>query len=160
MDRLARFVATVGGVGRLPVAPGTWGSLIGLAVAWWLAGHQHALGWWPASRWYAVAGIGGLWLGVPAASRVAAQQQRHDPQEIVIDETVGMLWALAGLPHHAVVWLAGFGLFRLLDIAKPWPIRACERLPGGWGIMADDLAAGVLTNLCLRVLWQGLRLPG
>ena len=152
MDRLARFVATVGGVGRLPVAPGTWGSLIGLAAAWWLAPPSGAVWtWWPTpwrrGAWLVVASV----VGAIAAGRVARDRREVDPSVVVCDEFVGMLWSLWGWPRAAGWWLAAFALFRCLDITKPWPIRACERLPGGWGIMADDVAAGLLTNGCLRL---------
>jgi phosphatidylglycerophosphatase A len=76
---------------------------------------------------------------------------------VVIDEAAGLLFTVALLPHGAVTAIAGFLLFRVLDILKPPPVRQLERLPGAWGIMADDVAVGILGNLLLRagLLWAG-----
>ena len=90
-------------------------------------------------------------MGVWAASVVARELGRKDPQVVVVDEVAGML--LTMLPMAHLSWLAvavGFVVFRALDIAKPWPIRALEKLPGGWGIVLDDVAAGFVGA---SVLW-------
>ena len=93
-----------------------------------------------------------LAVGTPAASRVATLVGRKDPGLVVVDEVAGQWITLVGMPFTAPVVLAGFVLFRVMDIVKPWPARALERLPGGWGIMADDVAAGIYAQLLLRVL--------
>ena len=140
------WIATVCGIGLIPIAPGTAGSAAGLAAAWGLE--------WGTGPWGTVAAIIiCVPLGVAAASQVAATLKQLDPSVVVIDELCGMLIALAGLPVTAQTAPAGFLLFRGFDIVKPFPISWVERRwPGGWGIMADDLLAGVAANLCLRLL--------
>ena len=153
--RLAWWVATGLGSGRLRPAPGTWGSLAGLGawllLAWALAPLPRALG----QGILALAPLALTPLGVWASARVAAEAGLHDPSFIVVDEWAG-LWvaltplALAG-PGAAGAWglrlLAPFLLFRLFDIWKPGPVDEAQRLPGGWGIVADDLVAGALAAL-------------
>ena len=151
MRRLAEAIATLGGLGRVRYAPGTWGSLAGLLLAWWLTPTGAGLTWLPASFAYSALLIIGSLVGVAAAGRFARAEGRTDPPSAIVDECLGMLWSVAGLPQRAGVWIAGFVLFRLFDITKLGPIRRCEALPGGWGIMADDVAAGLLTNLLLRL---------
>lgn len=138
-----KTIATVGGIGYCPVAPGTAGSLAGLAIAWVLSGSlvQQALG-------CAVALALGFWSAGPTARAMGTP----DPKPVVIDEVCGMMLALVALPATWAVYLPAFALFRLLDVAKPWPIRRLERLPGSLGILLDDVAAGVATNLLLRLL--------
>jgi phosphatidylglycerophosphatase A len=148
----AMLLATVGGVGLLPVAPGTWGSLVGVAIAWVvgaasgplallaLATGLFAAGWW-------------------AAERVAARRAIADPGFIVIDEVVGQALVLAWVPPTPWAYAAGFILFRIADILKPWPIRAIERrFRNGFGVMADDVAAAVYAGiglyLCLKIYGQ------
>jgi phosphatidylglycerophosphatase A len=143
VDRAARVVATAFGSGYSPFAPGTAGSAVGLLLFWPLAG----LGW-PVQA----AAAGALFLvGALAAGRVASSLGLKDPSIVVVDEVVGQWVALSALPFTPAVAALGFVLFRAMDIAKPWPARDLERVPGGWGIMADDVAAGVYANLTLRV---------
>jgi phosphatidylglycerophosphatase A len=85
-----------------------------------------------------------------AAGRVARQVDRKDPGIVVVDEVVGQWVTLIALPFTPLTAGLGFVLFRVMDIAKPWPARDLERVPGGWGIMADDVAAGVYAHLALR----------
>jgi phosphatidylglycerophosphatase A len=140
------WFATVGGIGLVPVAPGTAGSAVGLAAVW---GLERWMGGWGL----AAALILFIPAGIAAAGEVAAGLKQVDPSVIVIDEVCGMLMALAALPLTALTASAGFLLFRGFDILKPFPICWVERrLPGGWGIMADDLLAGLATNVCLRLL--------
>lgn len=147
---LARALATVGGLGDLLPAPGTTvGSLTG-AVLYWGASRL-----WPHATW-AVA-IGGLAFLVPlsvwACGTEAARRGLNDPGPVVLDEVAGQWLALAVVallrsrPPDLRAITATFLLFRLLDVAKPWPIRKLERLPGGWGIVADDLAAALAAGL-------------
>lgn len=141
----AALVATGFGSGLLPKAPGTWGSLLAVALGEGLVG---AAGLPGLAGLAAVATV----LGVPAAGRVASLRGRKDPSEVVVDEVAGQALALAIL-HAAlppggpplVRWglvLLAFVLFRALDIGKPGWIGRLEALPGGWGVMADDLLAG------------------
>ena len=91
-------------------------------------------------------------VGVAAASRAEAACGRRDPGLIVIDETAGMLLTLAAVPVGLGGAVVGFLVFRLFDVVKPFPARRAERLPGGWGVMADDLVAGLYAQALLRLL--------
>jgi phosphatidylglycerophosphatase A len=140
--RWAFVVATFFGVGYGKPGPGTWGSVAALllwaACAWSLQPPPHAL------LLILLAGIAiSIVLGVPAATIVARESGRKDPQFVVIDEVAGQWIALIGCPfdfRHALIALV---LFRLFDITKPFPARQLESLPGGWGIVFDDVAAGL-----------------
>jgi phosphatidylglycerophosphatase A len=135
--RAAWVVATWFGCGLAPKAPGTVGTLGALPLYWLVAR------WGPAG--VGVAALGVTLVGVWAASLVARELADEDPQVVVVDEVAGMLITMlpmAGWSWRAVA--AGVFLFRLFDILKPWPIRKLERLPGGWGVVMDDVAAGVL----------------
>lgn len=143
-ERWAWWVATAGGVGTVPWAPGTAGSVVGLAIAWWA---------WPTlgTLWSAALTVALFGLGVAAASRTEQAARRKDPSIVVIDEVVGMLVALWALPFQAGEALAAFLCFRLFDIAKPFPLRRLEAQPGGWGIMLDDVVAGLYANALVRI---------
>jgi len=206
--RLALAIATALGVGYIPAAPGTFGSLVGVATAYLSAvfflrptsfggmlplhpdsdavlADKHflvpgsdihntilALPVFCALVLLVVLGAIGVW----SASRAAKYAGMEDPQFVVIDEVAGQHLALLlplipiALPHFTthmdfsvfaiffalslVNWkylLLGFILFRVFDIWKPWPVRRLEKLPGGWGIMADDWMAGVYAAILLRV---------
>jgi len=130
------------GSGYAPVAPGTAGAALGLVLFWFL----------PRAGAGAIAATALVFLvGALAASRVAAAVGRKDPGIVVVDEIVGMWVSLAFIPLNLVTAGLAFFFFRLLDIWKPFPARDLERLPGGWGIMADDVMAGVYANLLVRV---------
>jgi len=106
---------------------------------------------WPGYSLLLVVALG---VGVVASGRAAIELGLTDPPMVVWDEVVGMGVALLAVPHGLLVVLAAFGLFRLFDITKPYPIKRLERLPGGYGIMLDDVLAGVYANVCLQgVLW-------
>jgi phosphatidylglycerophosphatase A len=95
----------------------------------------------------------GIPAGVAAAGGVAASLKQADPSVVVIDEVCGMLIALIGLSLTPLTVLVAFLLFRLFDIVKPYPISWAERrVPGGWGIMVDDLLAGLAAQICVRLL--------
>lgn len=156
MSRLARAVATVLGLGdRLP-APGTTAGSLPAAVAW--AGAALA-----TARPDLL--VGGTLLaaaataavGVWAAGRVARERGAEDPGAVVVDEVAGQWLTLALAAWWAPAWgplplaAAGFVAFRVFDVLKPWPVRTLERLPGGVGIMADDLAAAVYAGITVLV---------
>jgi len=195
--KFALFVATAAGLGYLPKAPGTWGSLAGLIPAllpWWIFyGVNAAMGFdvglspikfsrasfvidpflfYNLGLLVLIAALG-LW----SAGNAARYWQQKDPQRVVIDEVSGQHLALllgcllpvpgsaasppwSGYPlglitvHTALNWknlLLGFILFRGFDISKPFPVKQAEWLPGGWGIMADDWAAGVYAGVGLWI---------
>lgn len=141
---LVTFCATTGGVGLIPGAPGTYGSLLGLATRVLLC-HLH-ITWYADILLIAVLIAVGIW----SASAYEKITQKTDPSACVIDEFVGMLLATLFLPCQGVWLIIAFILFRLLDILKPWHINTLQKLPGGWGIMADDCAAGIVTALIVH----------
>ena len=147
MDRLLMFIATGAGSGYLPKAPGTWGTLVGLLLWWPLAGLS-------LTAYLATVAVLCI-VGVASAGAAEKILDRGDPGVVVIDEIVGVLIALAAVPLHPVAALAGFALFRLFDIAKPFPVGWVDRhLHGGLGIMLDDVAAGLYALLVLHLgLW-------
>ena len=145
MTRLAVFVATAGYCGYFPFAPGTVGSAAGLLV--------YLLVWWSQSTVVEVALIVGLFAaGIWAATTAERYFGGIDPGPVVLDEVVGMLITLAFIPVGISGALAGFFLFRVFDILKPFPAGRLESLHGGLGVMADDAMAAVYANLSLRAL--------
>ena len=159
MRWLAKWIATAGGVGYTPIAPGTAGSLVGLLLGWFWP--------WPEVSLANLVAIGGATcLGALVSTVTEQDLQRHDPPCVVIDEVVGM-WAIMVLRPfatiqtdiaaeqllHVFVILIAFLLFRLFDITKPPPLKWLARLPRGWGIMADDLGASFYTGLALWTVW-------
>ena len=137
-------IATAAGAGRSPIAPGTAGAAVGLALS---AGLTTA--WGPVSA--AVGALVATALGFFSAGPAACAIGEPDPGRIVIDEVAGQMIALAFLPPTVPIWIASFLLFRLFDVLKPFPARRLEDLPGGSGIMADDLAAGLYANGVLQL---------
>lgn len=151
MTRLAVFIATVGYCGYFPFAPGTVGSAAGLLF--------YLLVWWTQSPVVEVGMIVALFaVGVWAGTTAEQYFGGIDPGPIVVDEVVGMLITLAFIPVGWMGMLAGFVLFRIFDVIKPYPAGRFEALHGGLGVMADDAMAAVYANLSLRLLvWL---LPG
>jgi phosphatidylglycerophosphatase A len=162
--RLVLFIATAGGLGYLPKAPGTWGSIGGILLyvltqiafpPTFVPGLRKTfpLPWW-SPAWVAVPiviviAIVGVW----SADKAAHFSKQKDPGFVVIDEVSGQYLAyslaLAGLNWKYLV--LGFILFRVFDIWKPFPARQAEALPGGWGIMADDWVAGIYAGIGLWI---------
>jgi phosphatidylglycerophosphatase A len=145
VTRLAVFIATVGYCGYFPIAPGTVGSAAGLVV--------YLLVWWAHSRplessLIAVVFVAGAWAGTHAERYFGG----IDPGPIVIDEVLGMLITLAFIPVGWSAAVAGFFIFRVFDVLKPYPANRLERLHGGLGVMADDAMAAVYANISLRLL--------
>ena len=145
-------IATVLGVGYAPLAPGTFGSAAGLVV-WWLL---------PASiSAQAIAIVAIFVLGSWSGSLAERHFGRTDPGQVVIDEVMGMLITLFLNPVGWMGALAGFFLFRLFDVIKPYPSDRLEKLHGGVGVMADDGMAAVYANLVLRAgLYVAARFHG
>ncbi len=143
-NRLAEAIATGFGIGRAPVAPATVGSAVA-AVVFALAPVDSDSPWWLVPL------LLGLGLGTWASHAIRSSSD-PDPRRAVIDEVVGMWLTVAFLDKTAWWILAGFLTFRVLDVLKPWPIRRFEALPGGMGIMADDLAAGILGAAILNAV--------
>jgi phosphatidylglycerophosphatase A len=141
-SRWAFLIATFCGIGYLKPGPGTWASMA-TVLLWWLATWVFHLGPHGSSLLLAFGIAFSLVAGIPAAGVAARESGWEDPGFVVIDEVAGQCIALLGCPHdwaHALVCLV---LFRLFDITKPYPVRKLEDLSGGWGIVFDDVAAGL-----------------
>lgn len=161
MNAIAKLIATVGGAGYAPVAPGTCGTLVAVPIAWSLSG----VPWWGFATIVVAVTLVGVW-----AAQVADRAWgSHDSGRVVVDEVAGYLATVAFVDRADLTVLAvGFVLFRALDIVKPPPIRWIdEQVPGGWGVILDDVAAGVIgaaimvgldeagAFAALRGLWSG-----
>ena len=151
----AWLIATAGGVGFLRPAPGTWGSLVAaLAGGLWLACAPTAFISWGLAAGVLVATSAGIWASGVCTTVTGIE----DPSPVVIDEVAGV-WATlllvpptVGVASPLLASIVAFLLFRVFDIVKPWPISALERFPRGWGVMADDLAAGLLAGMLAGAL--------
>ena len=156
MDSLFIKLATLFGIGRIPWAPGTWGSLVSLPLC------------------YACLKVGPFFqmgitlvviiLAIVAAEHFERQSHQHDSKEVVIDEMAGMMVTMTWLPISWQSFLLSFVVFRFLDIVKPFPISFFDRrVPGGFGVVADDVVAGVLGNILLQLVlsytsWLGVQI--
>ena len=150
MKILSRVIATFFGTGFAPIAPGTAASFVTAL------GYYFFLSALPGPIQALI--IVALFLaGVPAAARYSAELGRKDPGCIVIDEACGQLVTLFLVPRDPAAVVAGFLLFRIFDIIKPFPIRKLEGFRGGWGIMADDIGAGLASAAVLRIALLVLR---
>lgn len=140
------WVASGFGAGLAPWAPGTAGTLLAVPLVW-------VMREWPLWVWLATAAAGFV-LGVFVAARVVMRLKLKDPGVIVWDEVVGFVITMLWVPVTPLSLLIGFLAFRLFDIVKPPPTRQLERLPHGWGVMADDAMAGVYAGVAVvGVLW-------
>ena len=142
LRRLGVFIATCAHVGYAPVAPGTFGSAVGLVV-YYLVRRQAST----AVELGAIALI--LVVGLWSATEAEHHFGGIDPGPVVIDEVIGMLITLALHPVNVAGATVGFFVFRVLDVVKPWPARRLELLPGGFGVVLDDVMAGVYGNLLM-----------
>jgi len=142
--KLGLVLSSCFGIGLIPVAQGTFGTLAGIPLAIALA-HLPPLAGAYVLFFFVL-------LAIWASEKSARALEKGDPAEVVIDETAGLLLTLYLLPATGFNLCLGFLLFRLFDILKPYPIRRLERIGGGPGIVLDDLLAGVYANICIRVL--------
>jgi phosphatidylglycerophosphatase A len=142
------FIATCAYVGYAPVAPGTFGSAIGLAVFYVVRLQRSTTV--EVVVIVALAAVG-LWSATEAEHHFGG----IDPGPVVIDEVIGMLITLAFIPVNIAGAIVAFLIFRFLDVVKPWPARRLEQLPGGFGVVLDDMMAGVYGNI---VMWGLVRL--
>jgi len=145
---LARFIATCCYVGYLPVAPGTWGTLLAFGIYMILPRSQ-----WSLIITFAVSFALGVWAaGVGARELWPDSPKKGDPGLVCVDEFAAFFFAVMFLPYGLIYGVLAFFLTRVFDVAKPFPAGRCEKLPGGWGIMTDDFFAGVYANVCLQIL--------
>jgi len=143
--KLANYFSTVVKIGYLPIAPGTWGSLAALAF-WYLILPPIS------SNTFIVLIVVIFVLGIYTSSITEGVLEKKDPSAIVIDEWVGQWIALVFLPKSLVWGVVAFALFRLFDIWKPYPISKLDNIKGGWGIMLDDVLAGIYALIGLQIL--------
>lgn len=144
MIRLAQFIATLGPIGTSLPAPGTWGSAVALLSGYFLL----SAGWF----WLAGATLMALFIGIWAASVYEAHSGKKDASEVIIDEVAGQWSVLLVAPLSLPGFLAAFLLFRAFDIIKPFPVNKADQIPGGIGVMADDIVAGFLAGVGLIAL--------
>ena len=142
------WIASGLGSGLSPIAPGTAGSAVGVLLFIPLS--------WVSIWWQVAATLLVFLVGVWASSATATRKHLKDPGLVVVDEIAGMWVTLLLVPFGWRAALAGFFLFRVMDVFKPFPARQLESLPSGWGIMTDDIMAGVYANLVLQLLVRGL----
>lgn len=147
---IATLLSTFFGVGYARPAPGTVASLVALPLAWLIL-------WKFGPMTLVAASLAAFAVGVWSTDVYAARTGGEDPSECVIDEVAGQWLACAAAPLSLLGLAVAFALFRLFDITKLWPVSAGEKLPGGWGIMTDDMIAGALAAAIIAGLrWQGL----
>ena len=133
-------------LGKIPKAPGTFGTLLGIPLAWFMAVSLSPVG-------YMIGVLVILLISIYIAEMHERETNSHDPKEIVIDEVVGYLIAMTWLPLNWKSFLAAFVVFRFFDILKPGPIRAIDqRVKGGLGTILDDVAAGLVTSVILQIV--------
>lgn len=150
------FISMGFGTGLLPFAPGTFGTLAAVPLYWLM----RDLLWWH----YSIVVLIGLFVGVWVCDATAKALGVHDHQSIVWDEVIGFFITMMVAPVSWMWVLIGFGLFRFFDIAKPWPIKWVDQnVKGGWGIMLDDVAAGLAAAVVIAILrysgianWMGV----
>ncbi len=150
MNFLARIISTGCGIGYIPLAPGTMGALAALIVYWAVPQPSHAQ--------FILIIIPLALLGIYAASNTEQERimslgaaKGKDPKIVIIDEIIGMLVALIAIPKTTKFLILAFVLFRIFDIVKPFPARHIEKLPAGWGIVFDDVIAGIYANLLIQI---------
>ena len=144
--KTARILATWFGVGLLPKAPGTWGSLVALPIGYGVIS-------WTNLELFCILTVLIFIIGIWSSSIASNEIGVKDPSEIVIDEVVGQWIVLIVIPQDIILYFFGFILFRFFDIVKPWPISwADKRIKGGSGIMLDDVFAAIFASI---VLWLG-----
>ena len=138
MNRLLIMIATFFNVGKFPLAPGTLASLITTVVFYVVNVRLQP------SIYAQIATIAILFfIGIPAASAAEKHYERKDPGQCVIDEVPGQMLSLLFVPYSPGLYVAGFFLFRFFDIIKPFPVKQVDRIPGGFGVMFDDILAGL-----------------
>jgi phosphatidylglycerophosphatase A len=144
MARIAHHIFATGfGIGYLPLAPGTAGSLLCLFFMYWFL---------PMPLWINLLIITVLFFGGVYSSTVVEREHGHDPSIVVIDEIVGMAISLMLIPRSIGLFVIAFVLFRVIDILKPPPIYLSQKLPAGWGIMMDDVIAGIYALVVVNII--------
>lgn len=150
MRTVAKVIGTTFGSGFFPVAPGTVGSAVAAAALWMLPILQPEF----LLLIIAVFFVVGVWV-----STECEREWGPDPGKVNWDEVVGMMITLLAVPKHWIVFVAGFILFRLFDVLKPFPIHKLQSLPRGWGVMFDDVLAAIYANVILQIVFHWIWNP-
>ena len=144
---IARLIASTFYSGLSPIAPGTVGAAITIAILWFLP---------PISSWILGGAAVVMFLVGVWAAKLAEQSWGHDAGKINWDETVGMLLTILFLPKTMLIYGVAFVVCRVLDVIKPYPANVSQKLPHGWGVMIDDVIAGIYGNLLLQIVFRVL----
>ena len=146
MNFLHKLICTGMGLGLIPLAPGTFGALGGLATGYLIKQYTNQ-----PNVYLIILIILFTLIGVYSSNKIIPEWGK-DPSRVVIDEVVGMWISMLLIPNNIIIMLVAFVLFRLFDIYKPFFIRKFEAFPRGWGIMLDDVAAGIFANVALQLI--------
>ena len=147
-NRIAIIIATFFYVGRIPLAPGTWGTVAALPLFYLISGIPY--------YFYIALTVVFIFISIRASDAVEKIYGKSDPDQIVADEVSGYLVTMLLIPPTLTNIIIGFFLFRLFDIVKPPPSRQAERLPGGMGVVMDDVVAGIYANIVLQIITRYL----
>jgi phosphatidylglycerophosphatase A len=145
MNRILLLIATFFNIGKMPLAPGTWASLVTMITFYFINPYLETF-------WAKIISLIIIFLiGIPAAGYAEKYFQKKDPGQCVIDEVAGQMVCLIFIPYSFSYYLAAFFIFRIFDVLKPFPIRLVEKFSHGFGIMADDIIAGLYTLVVLKL---------
>ena len=140
--KIAHWIATCGPIGQIRIAPGSFGSLVAIPFIFLTSGNLNL---------FLLVLLALIFIGIWSSGVAAHDLGQQDPSNVVIDEVCGMMVSFLFIPISWQTLVAGFIGFRFFDIVKPFPVRRFERFPSGFGIVLDDLAAGIYTNLLLHL---------
>jgi phosphatidylglycerophosphatase A len=146
MKQILMLLATFFYTGYLPIAPGTWASLVTTLLVYFIKPYREA------PFYFQIPVIVLIFIiGLPAAGAAEKHFDKKDPRKCVIDEVAGQMVSLLFIPYNVYFYAAAFFLFRFFDILKPFPVKRAERIPGGLGIMLDDILAGLYALAVLQL---------
>lgn len=150
MRLISKIISTTFGIGYCPIAPGTAASLFALLIYWFLPEINNLI-FLSLIIFLFFIGVFTATITEKESIKRLGSEKGHDPSIIVIDEVIGELIAVFTIPKTISFFIAVFILFRLFDIFKPFPINASQKIPHGWGIVIDDVIAGISTNILIQI---------
>lgn len=154
-EKIFRFIATAGYAGYIPFAPGTMGTLVAL-VLYVILGYltKDLSGYYQVNSLIFIISLISFYPSVWISGWMEKETGKEDPGIIVIDEVLGYWVTVAFLPFNWKTVIIGFFLFRILDIVKPFPANSSQSLKNGWGVVVDDIIAGVYANILIRIMYS------